>query len=82
MAILPGMDASLIIDGLGGNAAVGRALGEKPSTVWRWRERGFPARHWHRIVELAAERKLAGVDMHAVSRPLGRGGPASRVEAA
>lgn len=74
MAILAGMDASLIIDSLGGNAAVGRALGEKPSTVWRWRERGVPARYWHRLAEMAQQQGVDGVSVDALSRPLWRRG--------
>ncbi len=70
MAIMPGMQPSEIIDALGGNAEVARALGEKTSNVWRWRERGIPARFWHRMASLAAEKGVAGVDLAAMERPL------------
>lgn len=70
MAILAGMEASQLIDALGGNAVVARELGAQPRAVWRWRERGIPARYWHRIVALAEAKHVEGVTMETIARPM------------
>jgi hypothetical protein len=44
-----------IIDQLGGRAFVANVLGLKDETVKKWKVRGIPARHWHRIIALAPE---------------------------
>lgn len=42
-----------ILEDLGGNARVASLLGMHENTVSKWRRRGIPARHWHRIIALA-----------------------------
>lgn len=80
MAIFEGMDeAASIIDALGGNAAVAAALGERTSNVWRWRQRGIPARYWHRIAELAREQGNEAITVETVRRPLWQRGAAGAV---
>jgi len=41
-----------ILDSLGGHQRVASLLGLKPDTVFKWRERGIPYRHWHRMLAL------------------------------
>jgi hypothetical protein len=76
MAIDVRMHPSQIIDALGGNAELAKSLGEKTSNVWRWRERGIPARFWHRVAELAQQKGVAGVSLATVERPLWQRGAA------
>jgi hypothetical protein len=44
-----------ILDGLGGATRVAMLLRMKENTVSKWRRRGIPAQHWHRIIALAPE---------------------------
>jgi hypothetical protein len=44
-----------ILEGLGGNGRVASLLGMKENTVSKWRRRGIPARHWHRILALVPD---------------------------
>lgn len=41
-----------ILDRLGGHKRVASLFGLKVNSVGKWRERGIPARHWHRIMAL------------------------------
>jgi len=41
-----------ILDSLGGHQRVASLLGLKVDTVGKWRERGIPYRHWHRVIAL------------------------------
>lgn len=42
-----------ILQSLGGNARVASLLGMRENTVSKWRRRGIPSQHWHRIIALA-----------------------------
>lgn len=41
-----------ILEALGGHKRVASLFGMHENTVSKWRVRGIPARHWHRIVAL------------------------------
>jgi transposase-like protein len=41
-----------ILEELGGHKRVAGLFGIAENTVSKWRRRGIPARHWHRIVAL------------------------------
>jgi hypothetical protein len=43
---------SAILDSLGGHQRVASLLGLKVDTVLKWRVRGIPFRHWHRVIAL------------------------------
>ena len=51
------MEHARIIDDLvllhGGQARLGKRLGVGNYDVCRWKERGIPARHWARLIEIA-----------------------------
>lgn len=52
-------NVSDIIQKLGGNAAVARELGLKPSAVSEMRRRGsIPAKYWAGIIRIAETKKL------------------------
>jgi hypothetical protein len=52
-----------LITKLGGPKRIAQALGlPYPNLVSRWRWRGIPPMHWHRIVAFAAQ---AGIDVSA-----------------
>ena len=40
---------------LGGSARVASLLGMKENTVSKWKRRGIPAQHWHRVIALSPE---------------------------
>lgn len=42
-----------ILDRLGGHQRVASLLGLNVNSVGKWRSRGIPARHWHRIIALS-----------------------------
>jgi hypothetical protein len=42
-----------ILHNLGGHKRVASLFGMPENTVSKWRRRGIPARHWHRIIALA-----------------------------
>lgn len=42
-----------ILDRLGGHKRVATLLGMQVNSVGKWRVRGIPSRHWHRIIALA-----------------------------
>ena len=44
-----------ILVSLGGPTRVAGLLGLKENTVSKWRVRGIPAEHWHRIIALAPD---------------------------
>lgn len=71
-------NVSDIINELGGNSAVARELGLKPSAVSEMRRRGsIPAKYWHGFIRLAAAKDVRGVDadrliaIHAADAPEG-----------
>jgi hypothetical protein len=43
---------SAILDSLGGHVRVASLLGLRENTVSKWRRRGIPFRHWHRVIAL------------------------------
>ena len=44
-----------IVEGLGGSARVASLLGLKENTVSKWKVRGIPSQHWHRVIALAPD---------------------------
>jgi hypothetical protein len=42
-----------ILRSLGGHKRVASLFGMPENTVGKWRRRGIPAQHWHRIIALA-----------------------------
>lgn len=48
------MDATDIIEALGGRSHVAADLGIKPNAVTQWRQAGIPARYWPALTRLAA----------------------------
>ena len=44
-----------ILEELGGHKRVASLFGIPENTVGKWRRRGIPSRHWHRIIALAPE---------------------------
>jgi hypothetical protein len=44
-----------ILADLGGYKRVAMLFGLPENTVQKWRVRGIPARHWHRIIALAPD---------------------------
>jgi hypothetical protein len=44
-----------ILRSLGGHKRVASLFGMPENTVGKWRRRGIPAQHWHRIIALAPE---------------------------
>lgn len=57
-----------IIDGLGGHKRVASLLGLKANSVWRWYERGIPAKHWHKIIALSPGLTADHLD---ITKPVG-----------
>ena len=41
-----------IVEALGGSTRVASLLGLKENTVSKWKARGIPAHHWHRVIAL------------------------------
>ena len=63
-------DWKSIIVALGGTGAVADALRQSDSTVSGWqspKRLGIPATHWAAIVQLAAERGVAGVTLEVLA---------------
>ena len=44
-----------ILERLGGHKRVASLFGMRTNTVGKWRERGIPAHHWHRIIALSPD---------------------------
>lgn len=65
------MDATDIINALGGKHAVSTLTGAKPNAVTQWRRIGVPAKFWPVLVERAAEAGIEGITFDAlrVSKP-------------
>ena len=71
------MEHAQIIDDLalllGGQAALGKRMGVKNSTICHWKEDGIPARHWVRLLEVAKARRypltLAKIHKHSPLNP-------------
>jgi hypothetical protein len=51
-----------IMDELGGAQRLASLLRMKENSVRKWRARGIPARHWHRIVALMPELSAEDLD--------------------
>lgn len=65
------MNAADIIHAFGGNAAVSLITGASRSAVSNWRHAGIPAKFWMRLINVAAERGIAGVTAETVQwRPV------------
>jgi hypothetical protein len=64
------MDASTLIDRLGGTSKVAVGLGVTPPAVSMWRTAGIPASRWVRLTEIAASSGIGlTLDMLAASSP-------------
>lgn len=50
-----------------GNGVIAEGLGQLPSTVSGWRERGIPARHWAGVVALAASRGRSDISLEVLA---------------
>jgi DNA-binding transcriptional regulator YdaS (Cro superfamily) len=44
-----------IVETLGGSTRVAGLLGLKENTVSKWKRRGIPSHHWHRVIALAPD---------------------------
>jgi len=44
-----------IVEMLGGSTRVASLLGLKENTVSKWKARGIPSQHWHRIIALSPD---------------------------
>ena len=44
-----------IVETLGGSTRVASLLGLKENTVSKWKARGIPAHHWHRVIALSPD---------------------------
>ena len=44
-----------IVEALGGSSRVASLLGLKENTVSKWKARGIPAHHWHRVIALSPD---------------------------
>ena len=44
-----------IVEALGGSTRVASLLGLKENTVSKWKARGIPAHHWHRVIALSPD---------------------------
>ena len=42
-----------VILALGGKSVLARALGIEPKLATHWPRRGIPAKHWHRVEQIA-----------------------------
>jgi hypothetical protein len=51
----------------GGRTHVARTFGLAPDTVKDWPKRGIPARYWHHIVQMAADR-LPGLSIEKLEQ--------------
>lgn len=57
-----------IVNALGGYRFIASALGVSAVAAWRWQERGIPAKHWPRLIEMAAERGVAEITPETLMR--------------
>lgn len=69
------MNHRQIVNALGGYRIIASDLGLSPVAVWRWQQRGIPAKHWPRVIEMARANGVDAVTSESLMR--GRYEPAA-----
>ena len=69
------MDASDIIDQLGGNASLAVLLGCRQNTISQWRRYGIPPARCVRLAAIAKQQRRSGVTLDVLMRSKPRARP-------
>jgi hypothetical protein len=61
------MNASDIIEALGGRTEIAALTTAKPNAVTQWRKAGIPPFYWHVLVRAAEEKKVSGISFETLA---------------